>query len=65
MGEHWCMCELFLEVVEGCVAFAIEVPRGILSSQMSEGSGDFGVSVDGLVVEVGEGKKGLNVFDFV
>jgi hypothetical protein len=31
MGEEWCMCEFLLEFVEGCVAFAIEVPRGILS----------------------------------
>jgi hypothetical protein len=30
MGE-WCMCEFLLEFVEGCSAFAIEVPRGILS----------------------------------
>jgi hypothetical protein len=31
MGEQWCMCEFLLEFVEGCVAFAIKVPRGILS----------------------------------
>jgi hypothetical protein len=31
MGEEWCMCEFLLEFVEGCVAFAIEVPSGILS----------------------------------
>jgi hypothetical protein len=31
MGEEWCMCEFLLEFVEGCTAFAIEVPRGILS----------------------------------
>jgi hypothetical protein len=31
MGEQWCMCEFLLEFVEGCSAFAIEVPRGILS----------------------------------
>jgi hypothetical protein len=31
MGEEWCMCEFLLEFVEGCLAFAIEVPRGILS----------------------------------
>jgi hypothetical protein len=30
MGEEWCMCEFLLEFVKGCVAFAIEVPRGIL-----------------------------------
>jgi hypothetical protein len=31
---------------------------------MSEGSGDFGVAVDEPMVEVGEAKEGLNVFDF-
>jgi hypothetical protein len=31
MGEEWRMCEFFLEFVEGCAAFAIEVPKGILS----------------------------------
>jgi hypothetical protein len=31
MGEQWCMCEFLLEFVEGCLAFAIKVPRGILS----------------------------------
>jgi hypothetical protein len=31
---------------------------------MSEGSGDLGVAVDELAVEVGEAKEGLNVFDF-
>jgi hypothetical protein len=31
MGEEWRMCEFLLEFVEGCAAFAIEVPRGILS----------------------------------
>jgi hypothetical protein len=31
MGEQWCMCEFLLEFVKGCMAFAIEVPRGILS----------------------------------
>jgi hypothetical protein len=31
MGEEWRMCEFLFEFVEGCVAFAIEVPRGILS----------------------------------
>jgi hypothetical protein len=31
MGEQWCMCEFLLEFVEGCTAFAIKVPRGILS----------------------------------
>jgi hypothetical protein len=31
MGEQWCMCEFLLEFVEGCVAFATKVPRGILS----------------------------------
>jgi hypothetical protein len=30
MGEEWCMCEFLLEFVEGCMAFAIKVPRGIL-----------------------------------
>jgi hypothetical protein len=65
MGEEWCMCEFFLEFVEGCTAFAIEVPRGILSHQTSEGSGDFGVAVDELAVEVGKAKEGLNVFDFL
>jgi hypothetical protein len=31
MGEEQRMCEFLLEFVEGCAAFAIEVPRGILS----------------------------------
>jgi hypothetical protein len=31
MGEEWCMCEFLLELVEDCMAFAIEVTRGILS----------------------------------
>jgi hypothetical protein len=64
MGEEWCMCEFLLEFVEGCAAFAIEVPRGILSRQTSEGSGDFRVAIDEPAVEVGKAKEGLNVFDF-
>jgi hypothetical protein len=31
MGEERRMCEFLLEFVEGCAAFAIKVPRGILS----------------------------------
>jgi hypothetical protein len=31
MGEQWCMCEFLFKFVEGCAAFAIKVPRGILS----------------------------------
>ena len=64
MGKYWCMCELFLELVECCAAFAIEVPQGILLCQMSERNGDFGVSIDEPAVEVGKAKEGLNVFDF-
>jgi hypothetical protein len=30
MGEEWCMYEFLLELVKGCTAFAIKVPRGIL-----------------------------------
>jgi hypothetical protein len=60
MGEY----KVLLELVKGCVAFVIEVPRGILSCQTSEGSGDFGVAIDEPAVEIGKAKKGLNVFDF-
>jgi hypothetical protein len=31
---------------------------------MSEGSGDFRVAIDELMIEVGEAKEGLNVLDF-
>jgi hypothetical protein len=59
------MYKLFLKLAKGCTAFAIKVPRGILSSQTSEKSGDFEVPIDELVVEIGKAKEGLNVFDFV
>ena len=65
MSEYWCMYELFLELVKHCTAFAIKVARGILFCLMSEGSGDFGVSVNEPVVEVGKAKEELNIFDFV
>jgi hypothetical protein len=58
------MCEFFLELIKGCTGFAIKVPRGILIYQTSEGSGDFRVPIDELVVEIGKAKEGLYVFDF-
>ena len=57
MCKYWCMGELFLELVKGCAAFAIEVPRCIFACQMSEWSGDFRVSIDEPAVEVGEAKE--------
>ena len=55
--EYWCMCELLLELVECCVAFAIKVPWSILPCQTSKGSGDFRVSADEPAVEIGKAKE--------
>ena len=57
MCKYWCMCELFLELVKGYVAFAIKVLQSILPCQKSEESGDFRVPIDELVVEVGKAKE--------
>jgi hypothetical protein len=58
-----------------CVNSSLSLPKAaqhllskfqeaFFASQTSEGSGDFEVPIDELVVEIGKAKEGLNVFDF-
>jgi len=41
-----------------------EVPKGTLSGKTCEWNSDFGVSIDKMMVEVGNTEEGLNVLDF-
>src|SRR5882672_1884492 len=41
-----------------------KVPRGTLSGKTCEWNGDFGISINETMVEVGKTEEGLNVLDF-
>ena len=63
MGEDWCCGKHLFECFKSRSALIGEVPNCTLSGKACEGYGDFRVSVNEMLVEVGKTEKQLNVFN--
>ena len=65
MGKDWSCGESLFKCFKGIMAPIREMPRGTLSGKMHKWNGDFGISINEAMVEVGKAEERLNILDFL
>src|SRR5882724_7379182 len=64
MGKDWSCGESLFKCFKGGMALIRKVPEGTLVGEARKWNGDFGISVNEMMVEIGKTKERLNVLDF-
>src|SRR5882724_141337 len=64
MGQDQSCGEHLFKCFKGGLALIGEMPRGMLAGKMHEQNCDFRISVNEVMVEVGEAEERLNILDF-
>src|SRR5882672_7536162 len=65
MGKDRSCSESLFKCFKGSTALIRKVPGGTLVGKTRKWNCDFGISVNEMMVEVGETKEGLNILDFL
>jgi len=65
MGKDWSCGESLVKSFKGIVALIREMPGGTLVGKMHKWNCDFRISVNEVMVEIGEAKERLNILDFL
>src|SRR5882672_7057702 len=65
MGKDWSCSESLFKCFKGGMALIGKVPGGTLAGKTCKQNCDFGISINEMMIEVGETEEGLNILDFL